>query len=106
MKNIFLIAFILGVNLVLSAADFSDQWDVWFSNTPEKTYLKKEMLQLPAKKPQQLALTEKALNLDAFAKGCDTASVRNFITVDSPRTIYLGVGCKIFALYVNSVVFY
>lgn len=101
MKKIFLIAVVLGLNIVLSAADFSGKWDVWFSNTPEKTYLKKEMLQLPAEKPQQLALSEKALNLDAFANGCDTASVRNFITVDSSRTIYLGVGCKIFALYVN-----
>lgn len=104
MKNFFLSAVIFCLNTVLAAADFSGKWEVWFSNTAEKTYLKG--LSIPAEKPQQLDLTGKALDLDVFANGCDTALARNFITVDSPRTVYLGVGCKIFGLNVNGKIVY
>lgn len=104
MKNIFFILFAFCINTVLSAADFSGKWEVWFSTASEKTYLKG--LSVPATGPQLLMLSEKALNLDAFANNCDTALVRNFITVDEPGTVYLGVGCKIFALKVNGKMIY
>lgn len=104
MKNFVILLLLTLLTGAAVSAELPKQWDAWFTKNSEASYLKG--LKIPAASPQKIALSEKALNLDTLADGRDTALVRGFVQSAKAERIWLGVGCKIFALKLNGKLVY
>ncbi len=103
MKKFALAALLLPA-VILCSAELPAKWDAWFCNMDEKAYNK--AIVIPQGKADKLELSEKVLNLDKAAAGRDTVILRNFIESEKDQTLWLGMGCKIFALQLNGKVIY
>ncbi|MBR2357164.1 MAG: metallophosphoesterase [Lentisphaeria bacterium] len=103
MKNFFmLLCGLLAWNLAAAVA-LPEKWDVEFFKIDEKTFLKGLNIGSAA---QKLTLSDKAINLDTIANGKDSAAIRGFIDVDKAQTVWLGIGSKLFSLYLNGKMIY
>ena len=104
MKKIALAAFLLFSAVILCSAELPIRWEAWFCNMDEKAYNKPVVI--PQGKADLLELSEKTLNLDKAAAGRNTVILRNFIESEKDQTLWLGMGCKIFALQLNGKLIY
>ena len=103
MKTLFAIVLTLFLSGIVSGAKLPEKWEVKFFKCDEKTFLKG----LNTDGGVRMAgLSEKVLDLDDFAQGCDSAAIRCFIDSAEDKTVWLGVGCKVFSVTLNGKMIY
>ena len=103
MKPLYSLLLLLTAAAWCYAVELPVKWDVNFCKLDEKTFLKGVTI---GDKPQQITLSEKVVNLDDLANGCDSAALRCFISCDKAETVWLGIGSKVFSLSVNGKLIY
>ena len=107
MKNI-LIAFLAFSVLLLNGASLPQQWSITFCNMTERDFTRSSHIppRTDAVLKKSLPLSARPFNLDHAADGRDTAFLRGVVKSPAAQRVWLGTGCKIFALFLNGKLIY
>ena len=112
MKKFYFLLFML-LSCLMTAAELPKQWDLWYWNPDDKTFLRVHTPDSPGFKSLQnvhyrgkTELTEAGIDLNTAARGWGAAFFRGSIHSEKDQTMWLGVGCRIFSVVLNGNVIY